>query len=158
MKQVLCALIVFATLFAHTTATAQSKTVKENFTISGDFNTVVKNMGVVISYDTTALFENGGKSLTVSYPEGAFGKNTPAFPNADPNDTTKGDKIFVSFGNITSGEQSVSGATKIVVLSDTSFKVIREIDGKTDASYIFYKDKAIRHEANGEIVDTQLLP
>lgn len=146
-------------LFLITTAVIYSCNAQNFIVVSNEgtfLDSTVKAMGVTLSVDTTVKYPNGGSLVEVKYPEGLLtGKEVLS------SDTLEDGAVMQITAPVTAGSQGVSGATSIIVLSATSFRVVREIEGRVDVSYIFEPHKAVRQDFDydtGHVTTTQVLP
>lgn len=136
--------LLFITLFTTNTSNAQKP---NDFVILGNLEDVAKRINVTYTIDTTVKYPNGGAKIEVTYAKNAFGEHDSLFESKELSD----EDFSVQIGNTTSGSQTVGGVSVIIVLSETSFRVVRVINDKADTAYIFYADKVERqifHEDN----------
>lgn len=147
MKKFFSLFITTAVLYSWTFA-------QSTLTISGEVQKVIANMGVTVIVDSSVMYPNGGKLVTVRYPKGLLTGEAVI-----STDTLESGTIMHMTGLVSGGSQQVAGATKIIPLSGNSFRVVREVGGKEDIAYVFEKHRATRfYEEDKKIIVEQVLP
>jgi hypothetical protein len=112
-------------------------------------------MGIEVSIDSSAKYPNGGYLVTVKYPDGLLtGKTVIA------TDTLSDGATLQFTASVSGGTQKVEGVTTIIVDSENSFRIIREIGTKLDIGYVFEPHRVVRQEfpESGPVKETQVLP